>query len=111
MVKAIVFAKRKKGTTPEECSRYWYEKHAPLVLETVPGVKRYVQNLAVKLPGGGEPPFDCVGESWYDDLESWRKASDFYLSDSGKVLRDDEENFWDTSTVVFLIVEERVIVP
>ncbi len=109
MVKLIAMIKRKEGMTREEFSRYWEEKHGPLIVKLFPGMKRYVQNHAVRLPGGGEPQFDGMVEVWFDDLQSWRAVANFSQSDEGKVLRDDEEKFIDRSKIVFLVAEERVI--
>ena len=109
MVKLIGLLKRKDGITQEEFSQYWEEKHAPLIVKLFPEMKRYVQNHAVKLPGGGEPPFDGVSEVWYDDLQSCQTAAKFWQSDEGKVIRDDEEKFIDRSKMVFLVAEEKVI--
>jgi uncharacterized protein (TIGR02118 family) len=116
MIKVIAMLKRKSGMTIEEFSRYWREKHAPLADTLLPAEvaleqKRYVQNYAVKLPGGGEPSFDGVAEICFNDLESFRKWNDWYFSDDAKPLRDDEENFMDKSKRVIVVTEERVITP
>ena len=111
MVKCIGMLKRRPGTTVEEFSQYWHEKHGPLVLRVVPGVKRYVQNHPVILSGHGEPQFDGVVELWFDDLESWQKSEDWYLSDDGRVLVDDEKRFVDLSKSVYIVTDERVMKP
>ena len=115
MIKIIAMVKRKSGITAEEFSRYWYEKHAPFGFKVIPeGVlsmqKRYVQNYSLKL-GRREPPFDGVAEICFDDMESFRKWNDWYFSDDGKALRDDEENFMDKSQTIVVIAEERVLIP
>ena len=114
MIKVIAMLKRKSDLTIEEFSNYWREKHAPLANTLVPpGLaseqKRYVQNYAVKLPGGGEPAFDGIAEICFSDLESLYKWNDWYFSDDAKPLRDDEDNFMDKSKRVIVIVEENVI--
>jgi uncharacterized protein (TIGR02118 family) len=106
MVKVIALLKKKDGLTQEEFSRYWREKHGVLVAKTVPGLKRYVQNHVMKLPGGREPSIDGLAELWYDDMESWRKSAEWYLGDIGKIIRDDEDNFIDKSKMVFIVAEE-----
>jgi len=116
MIKIIAMLKRKSGLTIEEFSRYWREEHAPLANKMLPEAvaseqKRYVQNYAVKLPGGGEPSFDGVAEICFDGLESLQKWNDWYFSDDAKPLRDDEDNFMDKSKRVIVIAEERVITP
>ena len=110
MIKVITLLKRKKGMSQEEFSRYWEEQHGPLTARVSPGMRRYVQNHAARLPGGGEPPIDGVVEVWFDDLESWRAAADFYQGNAGKVIRDDEEKFIDRSETVFFIAEEKVLI-
>ena len=112
MVKIISLLKRKKGITMEEFSYYWYEKHGPLALAIVPETvmwKTYVQNHAVRLPGGGQPQYDAVAEVTFDDFESFEKWNNWYFSDEGKKLRDDEENFMDVSKRVIIITDERVV--
>ena len=109
MVKLIAIMKRKDGLTYEEFSRYWYEKHGPLAAKAIPGLRKYVQNHAVKLPGRGEPPIDGVAELWFDDLESFQAMTGWRMSDEGKILLDDEKSFMNMSKVIAFVAEERVI--
>ena len=109
MVKVITLLKRKGSLSQEEFSRYWKQTHGMLVSKTVPCVKRYVQNHVVKLPGGREPFMDGVAELWYEDMESWRKSAEWYRSDEGKIIRDDEEKFLDKSKTAFIVVQEEEI--
>jgi uncharacterized protein (TIGR02118 family) len=115
MVKVLVLFKRKSGMTLEECSRYWYEKHAPFAAKIIPkdvndGIKKYIQNPAISLPGGGDQPFDGVVELHFNNLESAKKFNDWYFSNSGKALQDDERNFMDRDKMIILLTEERVMV-
>ena len=109
MVKVIAMLKRKDGLTLEEFLRYWQDQHGLLLLKLFPGLQKCVQNSPVRLPGGRELQFDGIVELWFDDLESWRKAADFYLGDEGKPIRDDEEKFLDKSKLVFFIAEEKLV--
>lgn len=109
MVKLIALVKRKDGMTLEEFSRYWREHHGPLAISMLPGVKRYVQNHAVRLASGGDPQIDGVVELWFDDLEAQRRCAAFWASDEGKPIRDDEERFIDRSKMIFFVAEEKVI--
>ena len=55
MYKVIALLRRKPGVTQEEFADYWKHVHAPLVRTTLPGLRKYVLNVAE--PGrGGEPP-------------------------------------------------------
>lgn len=111
MVKVITTIKRKEGISKEEFYRYWEEVHGPLIKRTLPGVKRYIQNHAAKLPGSGQPQYDGVVEIWFEDMDAWRKAGEFFRSEGGKVITDDEAKFIDRSRMVSFIAEEKVIIP
>lgn len=108
MIKMIEIVTRKAGTTHAEFARYWYEMHAPLVCKIVPGVERYIQNHPLKRKSGKDPRVDGIVEIWLDSLESW---NDFYFSDKGKKLRDDEAQFVDMKKSFALLVDERAIIP
>jgi uncharacterized protein (TIGR02118 family) len=109
MVKLFVMAKRKKGISQEECLKHWLEIHAPLILKTLPGIRKYVQNHALQIEATGEPPFDGMAELWFDDLDSWRKAAEFYLGSEGKVIREDEEKFLDLTSHQSFVCQEKMI--
>ena len=112
MLKVIGMVKRKSGITLEEFSRYWYEKHVPFGQTVIPESlmhKRYIQNHAVKLPGGGEPPYDGVAEIYFVDLAALQRWNKWYFSDDAKPLREDEENFMDRDKTVVVVTDERVV--
>jgi uncharacterized protein (TIGR02118 family) len=113
MIKVLAMLKRKSTITSEEFSKYWFETHGPLALKLQPpsitaGIKYYIQNHALKL-GKSEPPYDAVAETVFYDLDSFWKWNEWYFSEAGKPLRDDEENFMDTSRRVIVITDERVV--
>ena len=113
MIKVLAMLKRKSNITSEEFSKYWFEKHGPLALKLQPpsitaGIKYYIQNHAIKL-GKSEPPYDAVAETVFYDLDSFWKWNEWYFSEAGKPLRDDEGNFMDTSRRVIVITDERVV--
>ena len=105
MIKVIVTMKRKAGLTQDEFSRYWKETHAQVALERLPGIVKYVQNHLLRL-NDKEPPYDGVAELWFKDMDSFKTANKWYLSDEGKVLRDDEARFMDTNKMVSFICQE-----
>ena len=111
MIKVIVLIKKRDDMTQEEFARYWEEQHGPLVRRVFPGVERYVQVHLTGPPRGDGPQFDGVAEVWYKDQQAWRAGVEFYMSDDGKVIRDDERKFIDVSKMIVLVGEEKVIKP
>jgi len=107
MVKLIVLIKKNPDLSQEEFSRYWEEVHGPLVMKCIPGMRRYVQNHVLKIPGS-ESHFDGVLEIWYDDMESYKASTEFFSSEDGKVVSEDGAKFMDNSKSVFILVEEKV---
>lgn len=114
MIKLIGLLKRKSGMSPEDFSRYWNEIHGPFARKITPAelnrlVKKYIQNPAIRTSKAGEPPFDGVVEIYFDSLESLQKWNEWYFSDAGKALQDDEKNFIDRDKMTFVVTEEKVI--
>jgi len=109
MIKVIELIKRKEGLTLEEFSRYWEEIHGPLIARVIPNLKKYVQNHAVRLPGGGEPPIDGIAELWFDDFQSWRASADWVLGETGREVHESEKKFTDKSKFKAFICVEKVI--
>ena len=109
MIKVIELIKRKEGMTLEEFSRYWEEIHGPLVARVIPNLRKYVQNHAVKLPGGGEPPIDGIAELWYDDFQSWRASAKWVFGPAGREIQNGEDNFIDKSKTYGFICTEKEI--
>jgi uncharacterized protein (TIGR02118 family) len=110
MIKFISLMKKRNDLSLEAFLKYWHEQHGRFAY-MVPNLKRYVQNHAVRLPGGGEPPVDGIGEYWFEDLSSWQKSSEFYFSEAGKVIREDEEKFTERNKLFGLVTEEKIIIP
>lgn len=108
MIKSIVVAHRKAGMTREEFSQYWLEKHAPLAARLIPGVRRYVQNHLVTIPGM-EYEGDGIVEMWYDDISAWRKSMQYIHSPEAKALAEDGAKFCDLRNSRVWIVEEHII--
>ena len=111
MIKIVALIKRRPDLTPDEFREYYARRHAPLFRRVIPSevsdaITHYVQNHAVTLGGGThEPPYDCVTEIGFDDLDGMRCWSHWYLGDDGAVLRDDEEHFMDTARRVVIVTE------
>jgi uncharacterized protein (TIGR02118 family) len=106
MNKSIVVAHRKTGLTHEEFNKYWLENHGPLAAKLIPGVRRYVQNHYVPVPGM-EYEGDGIVEMWYDDIEAWQKS--LAAVRASKELAQDGAKFCDLRNARVWIVEEHVI--
>jgi len=111
VIKLVALLKRRSDLSLEEFLAYYQQRHAPLFARSIPrevadAIKYYAQNHAVQL-GASDPPFDCVTEFGFDDVDGMRRWTSWYLSDDGKVLRDDEERFMDTSKRVVIVTREH----
>jgi uncharacterized protein (TIGR02118 family) len=106
MIKSIVVAHRKAGLTRDEFNKYWLEEHAPLAAKLMPGVRRYVQNHFIAIPGI-EFEGDGIVETWYDDIESWQKSMEAIRA--SKELAEDGAKFCDLRHASMWLVEEHVI--
>lgn len=106
MYKMIFGAKRKAGMSREEFGNYWTTTHAQKALR-VPGIKRYVINLAPDLSGTGrEMAYDGFAEVWFENDEAMRSSA---RSEEIKVVLADEPNLFDISTRFSVIVQEHVM--
>lgn len=107
MYKMIFGAKWKPGMSREDFGRYWLTVHAEKA-RRVPGITRYVINLAPDLSGSGrELPYDGFAEAWFPSEESMRMSG---RSPELQVVLDDEKNLFDLSTRFSVIVQEHSII-
>lgn len=108
MIKSIAVAHRKPGLTREEYNKYWKEQHGPLAARLFPGLRKYVQNHLVEVPGM-EYEGDGIVEMWFDDVEAFQNSIRFLRSEEGKALAEDGARFAEMRPGGFWIVEEHVI--
>ena len=109
MIKSIALAYRKKGLTREEYNKYWKDTHGPMAAKMIPGLRRYVQNHFITVPGR-EYAGDGIVEMWYDDMEAFQKSTAYLQSEEGKALVEDGAKFAEMPDGgYFWIVEEHVI--
>lgn len=107
MYKMIFGAKRKPGMSREDFGRYWTTTHANKA-RSVPGIKRYVINLAPDLSGSGrEMPYDGFAEVWFETEADMRASA---RSPEIRIVLDDEQNLFDLSTRFSVIVQEHVMI-
>ena len=105
--KMIFGAKRRAGMSREEFGRYWTTTHAEKA-KRVPGIARYVINLAPDLSSSGrEQAYDGFAEVWFESEEAMRASA---RSPEIRVVLDDEPNLFDLSTRFSVIVREHVMV-
>ena len=106
MYKMIFGAKRKHGMSREAFGRYWLTTHAEKA-KRVPGIARYVINLAPDLSGSGrELPYDGFAEVWFESASAMHESA---RSPEMQEVLADEENLFDTSTRFSVIVEEYIM--
>jgi len=89
VVKLIAFLKRRPDLTYEQFVDHWSRVHGPLVVECLPGLRRYIQNPVVQRPGR-EWPYDGVSELWFDSYDDFRAA---FRSPSIARVKEDEPKF------------------
>jgi uncharacterized protein (TIGR02118 family) len=93
----------RSGLSRDEAQDAW-RRHAELV-ESLPGLRRYVQKHAVLAPDGSEPPYAGLGEAWFDSEASARAA---LASEEWKAVLEDASRFMDLETVVAAWAEQRL---
>ncbi len=119
-LKLIIVGRRKPGTTLAEHRQHIRRVHGELVLKNIAvdpanAPRRYVQHQVLdgsyRAAAPGTDPFalnrDFVTQIWFPDLASLGRArkSAYFIEH----IRDDEDNFVDQATVVFMPVRERVM--
>jgi uncharacterized protein (TIGR02118 family) len=106
MIKVIYFFKRRPGMSVEDFQAHWRTTHAAIIV-ALPGIRRYVQNHV--LPSAyrkGEPAFDGVAESWFDDTQALKVLA---RTPQYATVLADEPKFVDGATMGSIITEEHVI--
>jgi|WetSurMetagenome_2_1015567.scaffolds.fasta_scaffold1595447_1 uncharacterized protein (TIGR02118 family) len=109
MIKTIIVAHRKAGISREQFNDHWVNIHGPLAAKHIPGLRKYVQNHLVEVPGM-EFPGDGVVEMWYNDITAWKKS--LTAVGASEELREDAVKFCGMGPAGnggMWIVEEHVI--
>ncbi len=72
LVKYSGFLTRLPQLTVEQFQTHWREIHAPLVVNDLKGMVRYIQNHALpeSYAGDSPPSFDGVPQAWFESLEA-----------------------------------------
>ena len=106
MIKVVIFIRRRPGMAAAAFREHWRERHAPLIVK-LPGIRRYVQNAPLdEAYPAGEPPFDGVAESSFDDTQAMKALA---KSPEYAAVLADEPNFIDRPNMGSIITEEQVL--
>ena len=108
MIKHISIIHRPTGMTREEHVDYWLNVHAPLVRRSLPGMRKYVVNIAVNPENNGEPTIDGVAETHFDSMQSLlvARSSPIWLTEERKA---SSNKVIDYSRVQGYYLEEHII--
>ena len=74
MIKRLTQWQPRPGVEGETAIRHWTGDHVRLV-ERVPSLRGYVQDVAVVGPDGVEPPYAGVGEAWFATSDEAQAAT------------------------------------
>ncbi len=114
MYKVIALLARRADLGHAAFIEYYESRHAPLILELMPGIRGYRRNFLVPAgmivqAGGAAPDFDVVTELWFADRAAFESAMRAF-DDPGVMerLAQDEANLFDRSRTRFIAVEERI---
>jgi uncharacterized protein (TIGR02118 family) len=110
--KVVWFARFREDMPRQAAADHWRDVHGPIALR-VPGIDRYVQNLAVAaFDGDGQrddmPAFDGFSECWFADRDAYLHSQ---ASPEWDELAADGPNFMrmDALEGMSAVLEERVI--
>ena len=110
MIKVITLVKKKEGISREDFYKYWKDVHGPLVARHIPGLRKYIQNHFVEVPGY-EYEGDGIIETWYDNVASFQESMAFNTTKEARDLGlgQDWAKIADMGKPKMWVVEEHVI--
>jgi uncharacterized protein (TIGR02118 family) len=89
MIKQIFLVKRRSDLTFEQFKKHYLEVHAPLVINAIPEIRKYVVNFA--LQRGKETLYDAITELYWPNIETIIKIAK--SNTFSNVIAEDEKNF------------------
>lgn len=107
MIKRLTQWQARPGLEREAAVRHWTGEHVRLV-ERVPHLRGYVQDIAVVGPDGADPPYTGLGETWFatpEEAEAATKSSEW------AAVIEDARTFMDFERLVVAWAEENLAVP
>jgi len=108
MIKMIGFIRKKPGVSSDEFFKYWKDTHGPLAAKLVPGLRRYVQNHVLSMPGAS-CDWDGFVELYFDDFQAYQVFLGWRQSDAARELIEDEDKFVDRRRSRCLVVEHIIV--
>jgi len=119
MLKMVALFRFKPGLSREEGIRYYETRHVPLICELLPGFfldyrRSYPQPGTMFFPDHMEgappppPPFDVMTELWMESRDKYEEMGAKMADPAiGSRVAEDEAQFFDRSSMVMFLVEER----
>ena len=104
MLKFMVVLHRRSGMAVQAFEKYLREVHGPLA-KNLPGLRKYVQNVARADSTRNPPAWDAIVELYFDDRPAMEAA---WVSPEGKASDADLPNFVDLTKTSWSITEEVV---
>lgn len=105
MLKFMVVIYRHPKLTPEQFRQHLQEIHGPLA-KNLPGLRKYVQNIACSDPKRQSPGWDAVVELYFDDWSSMEAA---WASPQGAASDADLPAFVDLNRTTWSAVDEVTV--
>ncbi|MGA8212030.1 MAG: EthD family reductase [Candidatus Sulfotelmatobacter sp.] len=105
MLKFMVVICRHPKLTPEQFRQHLQEIHGPLA-KNLPGLRKYVQNIACSDPKRQSPGWDAVVELYFDDWSSMEAA---WASPQGAASDADLPAFVDLNRTTWSAVDEVTV--
>ena len=106
MIKLVYCFRKRPDLSDVEFDSYWRDVHGPIGAR-IPGLRRFVQSRAIRLPGDARAPdFDGIVELWFDDTRSLIEARQ---SPEWRASGLDEQNFLDPGSTMYAVTDEREI--
>ena len=102
--KVAALIHRREDLSFDDFVRYWQNRHADVIVDNVPGLRRYVQSPRLPVGPPGAWPYDGMAELWFDDLATYKAQ----LRVAGETIRHDEDHFIAARPVWFPCAEQIV---
>jgi uncharacterized protein (TIGR02118 family) len=105
MLKFMVVIYRNPELSREEFRKHLQEIHGPLA-KNLPGLRKYVQNIACSDPKRKSPGWDAVVELYFDD---WSRMEAAWASSQGAASDADLPAFADLTRTTWSAVDEITV--